>query len=149
MLKIGELKITPQMLSAIAEIDEFKGKWENIQNLSPEKLLMLKKISTIESIGSSNRISGNKLTDKEVENLLSRINGDNRIKSNQNSKISLTEQKILSLFEHKNCLTSFEIAESLNLNLETTKKAVKSLVLKNYITKNGSTKGAWYSRNRI
>jgi len=356
VLKIGELKITPQILSAIAEIDEFKGKWENIQNFSPEKLLALKKISTIESIGSSNRIEENKLTDKEIEKLLSCIktksfdsrdeeevggyaelldaifenyeiiplsenyikqlhkillqytqkdekhrgeykkmsnsivafdsdgkeigvifettspfdtpkqmddllewtkknlddnfyhplivigifvvvflaihpfqDGNGRLsraittlllqqkgyayipyssvesivernkegyyralrktqstistltpnfepwisfflatllkqkrhlevkiskikqtknlgKEERKPAVSLTKQKILSLFERQNCLTSSEIADSLNLNLETAKKAVKTLLLKNYIIKNGSTKGAWYSK---
>jgi len=73
MLKIDELNITPQILSAIAEIDEFKGEWKNITNLSPEKLSALKKVSTIESIGSSNRIEGNKMTDKEVEKFLSNV----------------------------------------------------------------------------
>jgi len=356
VLKIGELKITPQILSAISEIDEFKGKWENIENFSPEKLQMLKKISTIESIGSSNRIEGNKLTDKEIEKLLSNIstksfdsrdeeevvgyaelldtifenyeiiplsenyvkqlhkillqytqkdeshrgeykkvsnsivafdskgkeigvvfettspfdtptqmenllqwtkknlednfyhplivigifvvnflaihpfqdgNGrlsraitamlllqkgysyipyssvesivernkegyyralrktqstinskkadyeywlsfflstllkqkrhleikikgikDEKISAKGNADVSLTEQKILSLFERQNCLTSPEIAELLSLNLETAKKAVKRLALKGYIIKNGSTKGAWYSKNQ-
>ena len=350
MLKIGELNITPQILSAIAEIDEFKGEWKNITNLSPEKLSALKKVSTIESIGSSNRIEGNKMTDKEVEKFLSNVkmksfnsrdeeevagyaelmdtifenyeviplsenyikqlhkillqhtskdeshrgeykkisnsiaafdsdgkeigiifettspfdtpkemealvewtkknmndtfyhplivvgvfivnflaihpfqdgNGrlsraitamlllqkgytyipyssvesiieknkegyyralrrtqntlksgkpnyedwlsfflttllkqkrhlESKIKSDIQTKapvnVSLTEQKILSLFENKENLTSPEIAELLALNLETAKKAVKNLVLKKHIVKNGSTKGAWYSR---
>ena len=352
MLKIGELSITPQMLSAIAEIDEFKGEWKNMGNLNLEKLLSLKKVSTIESIGSSNRIEGNKMTDKEVEIFLSNVkmksfgsrdeeevagyaelmdtifenyeviplsenyikqlhkillqytskdenhrgeykkisnsvaafnsdgkeigivfetatpfdtpkemetlvewtkknmddnfyhplivvgifvvnflaihpfqdgNGrlsraitamlllqkgytyipyssvesiieknkdgyyralrrtqntlksdavnyedwlsfflttllkqkrhlESKIKNDIQTKlpvnISLNEQKILSLFEDKENLTSFEIAETLKLNLETAKKAVKSLVSKNYLIKNGSTKGAWYSKKQ-
>jgi len=65
--------ITPQMLAQIAEIDEFKGSWTGLIKLQPERLKELKKISTIESIGSSNRIEGNKLSDSEVEELLSRI----------------------------------------------------------------------------
>ncbi len=67
------LKITPEMLLIISEIDEFKGRWKALDKLSPEILNGLKKVATIESIGSSNRIEGNKLTDKEVEALLSRI----------------------------------------------------------------------------
>jgi len=68
------IKITPQMLVQIAEIDEFKGAWTGFVNLRPEQLKALKKVSTIESIGSSNRIEGNKLSDSEVEELLSHIN---------------------------------------------------------------------------
>jgi Fic family protein len=74
MLDIKKIKITPQMLTQIAELDEFKGAWTGLAHLRPEQLKVLKKISTIESIGSSNRIEGNKLSDAEVERLLSRLN---------------------------------------------------------------------------
>lgn len=62
------------MLTIISEIDEFKGSWKLLGKMAPEKLKSLKKVATIESVGSSNRIEGNKLTDKQVEELLSRIN---------------------------------------------------------------------------
>jgi len=68
------IKVTSQMMVQIAELDEFKGAWTGFTELQPEQLKVLKKVSTIESIGSSNRIEGNKLTDEEIENLLSRIN---------------------------------------------------------------------------
>ena len=64
---------TPEILSLIAEIDEFKGAWKQLGKLAPDRLSALKKIATIESIGSSTRIEGSKLTDSEVEALLSRI----------------------------------------------------------------------------
>jgi Fic family protein len=73
MPRIKNIKITPQMLSQIAELDEFKGAWTGFTRGRPEQLNALKKVSTIESIGSSNRIEGNKLSDSEVEKLLSRI----------------------------------------------------------------------------
>ncbi|MEO0474294.1 MAG: Fic family protein, partial [Bacteroidota bacterium] len=41
--------------------------------LAPERLSSLRKVATIESIGSSTRIEGSKLSDREVENLLSRV----------------------------------------------------------------------------
>ncbi len=69
-----DIKFNSQMLSIISEIDEFKGSWKLWQQMSPEKLQALKKVATIESVGSSNRIEGNKLSDKQVEELLSRIN---------------------------------------------------------------------------
>ena len=73
MLNIGDIKTTPQMLIQIAELDEFKGAWIDYTRLQPEQLKTLKKVSTIESVGSSNRIEGNKLSDEEIEKLLSRI----------------------------------------------------------------------------
>ena len=69
-----DIKINNQILAIISEIDEFKGSWKLWQQMSPEKLQALKKVATIESVGSSNRIEGNKLSDKQVEELLSRIN---------------------------------------------------------------------------
>jgi Fic family protein len=74
MLNIKNIKITPEMLAQIAELDEFKGTWISYKQLRPEQLKTLKKVATIESIGSSNRIEGNKLSDSEIEELLSHIN---------------------------------------------------------------------------
>ena len=74
MLENLDIKITNHMLSIISEIDEFKGSWKLLGQMAPEKLQALKKVATIESVGSSNRIEGNKLSDKQVEKLLSRIN---------------------------------------------------------------------------
>ena len=61
------------MLSVISEIDEFKGAWRALGTLAPERLSALRRVATIESIGSSIRIEGSKLTDREVERLLSKL----------------------------------------------------------------------------
>jgi Fic family protein len=58
------------MLKLISEIDEFKGSWKVLRSLSPDRLKSLKYIATIESIGSSTRIEGAVLSDKEIEALL-------------------------------------------------------------------------------
>lgn len=73
MLNIHSVKITPEILSLIAEIDEFKGAWRALGRLAPAQLSSLKKVATIESIGSSTRIEGSKLTDQEVAILLSNL----------------------------------------------------------------------------
>lgn len=72
-MKTDNLSITLQILSLIAEIDEFKGAWRALGQLAPEQLTSLKRVATIESIGSSTRIEGSKLTDKEVETLLNNL----------------------------------------------------------------------------
>lgn len=69
-----EFQILPEHLKLISEIDEFKGKWQMLRNLAPDQLSLLKRIATIESIGSSTRIEGAGLTDSEVERLLSGLN---------------------------------------------------------------------------
>jgi Fic family protein len=72
-INTASLVITPQMLSLIAEIDEFKGAWRALGTLAPDRLSALRRVATIESIGSSTRIEGSKLSDKDVERLLSNI----------------------------------------------------------------------------
>ncbi len=73
MMNTQSIQITSQILSLIAEIDEFKGAWRALGQLAPEQLNSLKRVATIESIGSSTRIEGSKLTDQEVEVLLSNL----------------------------------------------------------------------------
>lgn len=60
-------------MALIAEIDEFKGAWRALGRLAPEQLSSLKKVATIESIGSSTRIEGSKLTDQQVQVLLANL----------------------------------------------------------------------------
>ena len=70
---LSTLKITPPVLALIAELDEFKGAWRALGQLAPDRLSSLRRIATIESIGSSTRIEGSKLSDREVERLLANI----------------------------------------------------------------------------
>jgi Fic family protein len=67
------LEVTHEALRLVAEVDEFKGRWEALHTLSPERLRALRHVATIESIGSSTRIEGVKLSDREVEALLSNL----------------------------------------------------------------------------
>jgi Fic family protein len=72
-LREPELALGPDLVKLIAEIDEFKGRWEALKTLSPERLRALRKVATIESVGSSTRIEGARLSDAQVETLLSGI----------------------------------------------------------------------------
>ena len=72
-IRADTLQITPEILNLIAGIDEFKGAWQAFRNLAPERLSALRRVATIESIGSSTRIEGSKLSDREVERLLSNL----------------------------------------------------------------------------
>lgn len=55
-----ELATGPDLVKLIAGIDEFKGRWEALKALSPDRLGALRKAATIESVGSSTRIEGAK-----------------------------------------------------------------------------------------
>jgi Fic family protein len=68
--KILSLTITPEILKGISELDEFKGAWSAIGRLAPDRLANLRQVATIESVGSSTRIEGVKLSDRDVETLL-------------------------------------------------------------------------------
>jgi hypothetical protein len=72
-LKTYTLEITHDLLTLIAEIDEFKGAWRALGMLAPDRLSALRRVATIESIGSSTRIEGSKLSDAEVERLLANL----------------------------------------------------------------------------
>ena len=73
MIQTDSLRITPEILGIMSELDEFKGAWRALGRLAPERLSALRRVATIESIGSSTRIEGSKLSDREVERLLSNL----------------------------------------------------------------------------
>ena len=73
MITTSSLQITPELLTLVAEIDEFKGAWRALGTLAPDRLSALRRVATIESIGSSTRIEGNRLSDRDVERLLANL----------------------------------------------------------------------------
>lgn len=70
-MNLERFRPTQEMLRLVAAIDEFKGAWRALQNIAPERLIALRRVATIESVGSSTRIEGVRLTNSEVEALLS------------------------------------------------------------------------------
>ena len=73
MINTNTLDITNTVLKLISQLDEFKGAWQAIGRIAPERLSSLRHVATIESIGSSTRIEGAKLSDREIEQLLSNL----------------------------------------------------------------------------
>lgn len=72
-MKEPKITVGQDMLRLISELDEFKGKWLALKTMSPARLQQLRKVATIESVGSSTRIEGAKLSDAQVETLLSNL----------------------------------------------------------------------------
>ena len=68
-----DFRSTQQVIKEVAFIDSFKGKWAGLELQESKLLLELKQVATIASIGSSTRIEGATLTNKEVEELLSNL----------------------------------------------------------------------------
>ena len=73
MIRPHTIIIDVKVLNLIAELDEFKGRWDVLGRLTPEKLQSLHQVATIESVGSSTRIEGARLSDHEVETLLANL----------------------------------------------------------------------------
>lgn len=73
MIRSDAVQITSEILALIAGIDEFKGAWRALGTLAPDRLSALRRVATIESIGSSTRIEGSRLSDRDVERLLSNL----------------------------------------------------------------------------
>ena len=75
MIDTSNFNFSTQILNTITTIDKFNGYWNGSFNTTNKRVLLnLKKISTIESIGSSNRIEGNKLSDTEIATVLKNLN---------------------------------------------------------------------------
>jgi Fic family protein len=68
-----DFQTNQKILNYISQIDLYKGKWNIIEKQENIYLKELRKIATIESIGSSTRIEGGTLTDKEIEELLNDV----------------------------------------------------------------------------
>ncbi|MBA4395423.1 MAG: hypothetical protein C0407_17880, partial [Desulfobacca sp.] len=70
-------------------------KWQALSGLAPDRLALLKRVATIESVASSTRIEGAKLTDSEVERLLSGLNTTSLRSRDEEEVIGYAEVKEL------------------------------------------------------
>jgi Fic family protein len=73
MSRLDTLVVTPSMVRQIASIDEFRGSWQALQSMPQEYLGRLLHVATIESIGSSTRIEGSRLSDEQVDAFLANL----------------------------------------------------------------------------
>lgn len=70
MIGHKKIDILPELQDFIDKIDQFKMSWHESSNLMPEQLKVLRHVATIESVGSSTRIEGSKLSDRDIEKIL-------------------------------------------------------------------------------
>jgi hypothetical protein len=68
ILNSSTLHISPDILPLTGRIDQFKGAWQALGSLAPERLLALR-LATIESVASSMRLEGSKRSNDEVRTL--------------------------------------------------------------------------------
>ena len=98
-LNTDSIQINALVLALISEVDEFKGAWRALRTIAPDRLSALRKVATIESIGSSTRIEGSKLTDAEIERLLSNLE-IKPFKSRDEQEVAGYAQVMESVFAH-------------------------------------------------
>lgn len=107
-IKSDSITITPEILSLIAEIDEFKGAWRALGTLAPERLSALRRVATIESIGSSTRIEGSKLSDAGVERLLLSSLEIKSFETRDEQEVAGYAQVMETIFAHHEAITLTE-----------------------------------------
>ncbi len=125
------LTITPPLLALISDLDEFKGAWRALGRLAPDRLSSLRRVATIESIGSSTRIEGARLSDREVERLLSNLQVKNFA--------SRDEQEVAGYAEVME--TVFAHADAIDLTENHIKQFHRDLL--KYSTKDDRHRGAY------
>jgi Fic family protein len=64
---------TQKIIQKISQIDQFKGEWKQLDKEENKYLKELRKIATIQSIGSSTRIEGSTMTDAEIATLIKNL----------------------------------------------------------------------------
>lgn len=130
-LNTSTLTITPPLLALISGLDEFKGAWRALGRLAPDRLSNLRRVATIESIGSSTRIEGARLSDREVERLLSNLQVKNFA--------SRDEQEVAGYAEVME--TVFAHADAIDLTENHIKQFHRDLL--KYSTKDDRHRGAY------
>src|SRR5439155_713835 len=73
MEPLKDLTITPEMLKLITELDEWRGRWRSLGWVGPERLSALRRAALIDSVGAATRVQGSRLTDREIERLVSSL----------------------------------------------------------------------------
>jgi len=62
-----------KLISEISKIDRFDASWRSIEKREGQSLKQLKSIATVRSVGASTRIEGSKMSDAQVDALISEL----------------------------------------------------------------------------
>src|SRR5680860_1496393 len=128
-----DFQTNQEVLTLISKIDLYKGRWNAIERQENIYLKELRKIATIESIGSSTRIEGATLTDEEIKDLLKDI---------KTSKLKTRdEQEIIGYYD------TLEIIYENYVNISLSESYIKQLhqMLLKYSSKDARHRGEYKS----
>lgn len=130
-----KLNIDWKLINLISAIDRFDTNWTAIERKEGQSLKVLKSIATVLSVGASNRIEGNKMSDNEVDMLLQKID--------LTKLIDRDSQEVVGYFEVLDLISeSYE-------NIKLTESSIKSLhnSLMKYSGKDQWHKGNYKTHN--
>jgi Fic family protein len=120
MISSKTLPLSMDVLNLVVRIHEFKSAMRVMVNLTPPRLLALRQIATIESVGAGMRIGSVELSDKEVASVLAKLEMQlvkNALSSDKTEmdEGGIIESAIMPNVElHSDSLTELEVIELLN-----------------------------------
>lgn len=71
-----DLDLNWELINSLSQLDRFDASWSTIEKREGQSLRQLKSIATVRSVGASTRIEGSKMSDEEVDSLLSKLSID-------------------------------------------------------------------------
>ena len=104
-----------------------------------EQLKALRRIAIIESVGSSTRMAGAKLSNREVEQLLFGLS------SQTLASLPKLAEQILALVRERQKITIAEVIETTQAPRSTIKKYLAMLVDQKYLMRHGRGRNVWYT----
>ncbi len=112
-----KLNIDWKLINIVSEIDRFDANWTAIERKEGKNLKELKSIATVRSVGASNRIEGNTMSDEEVDVLIKKIDITNL--SDRDSQEVAGYFEVLDLISesYKNIRVTESYIKSLHNNL--------------------------------
>jgi Fic family protein len=112
-----KLNIDWKLINLISEIDRFDANWTAIERKEGSSLKELKSIATVRSVGASNRIEGNKMSDEEVDVLLKKIDATKLTDRDSQEVVGYFEVLDLISESHENISLSESHIKSLHNSL--------------------------------
>ena len=105
----NQIQINHSILKDIGELDTFNGQWPLLKNKIEFELGRLKHVSTIASIGSSTRIEGVQMSDKEIDNFLGDIESESFLNRDKQEVLGYKNllDEIFQSFEHIDLTENF------------------------------------------
>ena len=152
MFNLNKLKITKKKLKqSIKQIDTFNESRQTLIHLIADQLKTLRHIATIESIGSSTRIDGAKLSNQEIEKLLFGLTTQSFKSQNEEHKyiahpsLPKLAEDILQLVQKQQKITTSDILQETQAPRSTVKKYINMLVDQKYLMRHGQGRNVWYT----